>query len=543
MGRQKDVVLSNAIVWTGKELKQMQGGMCIRDGKVQKIFHQETAPGESSTDLGGMHIIPGLIDAHSHFFIAAMLPLGGDASAWTSRHDALEAIEAACRSNGSDKPWVFFSGLDNARWKRSSLPRIHEIDKVSKGSPVLVVDTTCHRGLVSTEALRRAGISRDTLRVPDDIDIHMDGTPNGTVWEDALGRVLFTMFRENLQTFSDEEKVTLILDEAEKCLQKGLIHVNDPGLPSDIQRLLREAQKHTPLKLSWCVTAFEGLCAPPELKDELDAICSEHAPKSVKFFLDGANRAAASMPVISGVKAAFRAAMDSLSVKNLSPFSLLLEQKSSLKGKKIHMPYLRFNDPAELSRRARFFTEKGYRLVLHALGNVAASQAARVVKELGVGSSSSIEHVLIMDNEGLDPFASCGAVASIQPGFIPYYADAIEKRSIVPYLKAFPLRSLSERGVRICISSDGPCGADDPLHNIRRAVDRKKTDGSVFDPDERISEVQALAAGTFGGSSSLGLKNDGLIEGAPATFCVVDGNPFSDTSRVVQTWIDGKRAY
>ncbi|MFH2067188.1 MAG: amidohydrolase family protein [Pseudomonadota bacterium] len=543
MGRQKDVVLSNAIVWTGSPLKQMQGGMCIRDGKVREIFHQETAQGESSVDLGGMHIIPGLIDAHRHFFIAAMLPLGGDASTWTSKRDALEAIEAACRSTGSDKRWVFFSNLDNARWKSSSLPCIQEINKVSMGSPVIVVDTTCHRGLVSTEALRRTGISRDTLRVPGDIDIHRNGTPKGTVWEDALGRVLFTMFRENLQTFSDEEKVKLLLDEADKCLQMGLTHVNDPGLPYDIQRLFRDAQKHTPLKLSWCVTAFEGLCAPPELKDELDSICSEHAPKSVKFFLDGANRAAASMPVISGLKAAFRAAMDSLSLGNLSPFSLLLEQKSTLKGGKIHMPYLRFKDPVELSRQAGLFTEKGYRLVMHALGNVAANQAAQVVKELGVGSGASIEHVLIMDNEGLDPFASCGAVASIQPGFIPYYADAIEKRGIIPYLKAFPLRSLSERGVRICISSDGPCGADDPLHNIRRAVDRKKADGSVFDPDERISEVQALAAGTFGGSSSLGLKNDGLIEGAPATFCIVDGDPFSDMSRVVQTWIDGKRAY
>jgi len=492
MGLQKDVVLSNAIVWAGKELKQMQRGMCIRDGKVQKIFRQETAQGESSTDLGGMHVIPGLIDAHSHFFIAAMLPLGGDAGAWTSKNDALEAIEAACRSKGSDKPWVFFSGLDNAQWKSSSLPRIHEIDKVSMGSPVLVVDTTCHRGLISTEALKRTGISRDILRVPDDIDIHMDGTPKGTVWEDAMGRVLFTMFREYHQTLSDEEKVRLILDEAEKCLQKGLTHVNDPGLPSDIQRLFKDAQKHTPLKLSWCVTAFEGLCTPPELKDELDSICSEHALKSVKFFLDGANRAAASMPAISGLKAAFRAAMDSISLGNLSPFSLLLEQKSTLRGKKIVMPYLRFNDPAELSRRARFFTEKGYRLVMHAIGNDAVSQAVQVVKELGVGSNSSIEHVLIMDREGLDPFASCGAVASIQPGFIPFYADAIEKRGIVPYLKAFPLRSLSERGVPICITSDGPCGADDPLHNIRRAVDRKKADGSVFDPEERISEVQAL---------------------------------------------------
>lgn len=543
MGQQKDVVLNNAIVWAGSSLKRIQGGMSIRDGKVREIFHQETAPGELSMDLGGMHIIPGLIDAHSHFFIAAMLPLGGDASAWKSKHDALEAIESACRSSGSDKRWVFFSGLDNSRWKRSSLPSIHEIDKASIGLPVLVVDTTCHRGLISTEALRRTEISRDNLRVPGDIDIQQNGTPTGTVWEDALTRVLFTMFRENLQTFSDEEKVKLLLDEAEKCLQKGLTHVNDPGLPSDVQRLFRDAQKHTPLKLSWCVTAFEGLCSPPELKDEMDAICSVHAPKSVKFFLDGANRTAASMPVISGLKAVFRAAMDSISLRNHSPFSLLLEQKSTLRGRKIYMPYLRFKDRAELSRRARLFTEKGYRLVMHALGNVAVSQAAQVVKELGVGSSSSIEHMLIMDNEGLDLFASCGAVASIQPGFIPYYADAIEKRGLVPYLNTFPLRSLSERGVRICISSDGPCGADDPLHNIRRAVDRKKADGSVFDPDERISQVQALAAGTFGGSSSLGLKNNGLIEGAPATFCVVDGDPFSDMSRVVQTWIDGKRAY
>ena len=65
----------------------------------------------------------------------------------------------------------------------------------------------------------------------------------------------------------------------------------------------------------------------------------------------------------------------------------------------------------------------------------------------------------------------------------------------------------------------------------------------MFGPEERLSEFQALTAGTIGGSLSLGAVNNGLNEGAPATFCVVDGDPFSDSSRVVQTWIDGKRAY
>lgn len=447
------------------------------------------------------------------------------------------------QGGGKDKSWIFFSGLDNTRWKKPALPRLHEIDDAAFGAPVLVVDSTFHRGLVSTAALRRTGISRAVLRQPMDIDINRDGTPTGAIWEDALGRVIFHMYREIFETYSEEERRKIILDEADRCLRKGLTHVHDPGIPSDVQRLLKDAQEHTPLKISWSITAFEGLCAPPELKDELEALHSDHAPKSVKFFLDGATRTAATMPVIAGLKAALRAAKDSISMGSFSPFHLLLEQKSTLKGGKIYMPYLRFDDTADLLERARFFSNKGYRLVMHALGNVAASQAARVVKELGAGAASSIEHVLVMDDEGLDPFAACGAVASIQPGFIPFYADTIERMGIIPYLRTFPLRSLLERGVPVCISSDGPCAADDPLHNIRRAVDRKKGDGSVFDPDERISEVHALTAGTIGGSRSLGLTNHGLKEGETATFCVVDGDPFSDASRVVETWIDGQRVY
>jgi predicted amidohydrolase YtcJ len=541
MDCQKEIVLRNAVLWADNPIKRIMGGMRIRDGKILEICPGETRTGaESVVDLQGMHVIPGLIDAHRHFFISSLLPMHGDASAWRSKADALAAIESAC---GPEKRWVFFSGLDNSKWKKPYLPEIEEIDAASSGSPVLVVDSTCHRGLISTAALRRTGISRNALRIPSDIDIRKNGTPDGGIWEDALGRILFYMYREIFQTYSEEEKRKIILNEADRCLHMGLTHVNDPGVPSDVQRLLKDAQMHTPLKISWCVTGYESFLAPPELKDEMDALLSDHAPKSVKFFLDGANRTASTMPVIAGLKAAIRAAKDSLYTGSVSPFYPLLSQKSTLKEGKIYLPYLRFEDTKDLIGRARFFTEKGYRLVMHALGNVAASQAVQVVMELGMAGNSSIEHVLIMDEKGLDAFARCGAVASVQPGFIPSYADTIEKMGAVPYMKAFALKSFMERGVSICISSDGPCGADDPLHNIRRAVDRKKLDGTIFGEDEKINQILALAAGTIGGSASLGMKNKGLNAGEPATFCVVDGDPFLDTSRVAQTWIDGKKAF
>jgi len=544
MSLQQEFVLRNAVIWAQTPMAKINGGMCIRDGKVFHFYNQEAdLPGNgSSVDLKGMHVIPGLIDAHRHFFISALLPQHGDASTWTSKDHALGAIEAACRSKTSDSGWVFFSGMDHARWKHPLMPGLKEIDAAAHGSPVIVVDTTFHSGMASTQALMRSGISRDTLRCPIDIDINKDGTPKGTIWEDALSRVLFTMFREIFQTYTEEEKRKIIIDEATRCLRKGLTHVHDPGIPTDVQMLLKDAQQYTPLKMSWSVTDFDSMFAPPTSKVDEDAIVSDHAPKSVKFFLDGAFRTAAELPLAGGVKAAYRAAKDSISMGSLWPIRILLEQKITLKDGKLCLPYLRFEDLDDLVGRARFFTDRGYRLVIHALGNVAARQAAELVKKTGpVGAS--VEHMLVMDEKSLDSFALCDAVASIQPGFIPYYADAIERQGALPYLKAFPLKSLLDRGVPICISSDGPCAADDPLHNIRRAVDRKKPDGSMLDPDERLSEFQALTAGTIGASRSFGNKNDGLCEGAPATFCVVDGDPFSDSSRVVQTWIDGQKAY
>ncbi|HOS96034.1 MAG TPA: amidohydrolase family protein [Deltaproteobacteria bacterium] len=543
MSQPQEVVLNNAVLWARQPLERFRGGMRICDGRITRIFHegQETASNGPAMDLGGMHVIPGLVDAHRHFFVSALLPLHGDASSWLSGEDALAAIREAVSARSIDKGWVFFSGLDHTRWRVPRLPSIRQIDAAAPGVPVLAVDTTFHRGLVSTEALRRAGIRAQDLRVPGDVDTDRHGDPRGTVWEDALSRLLFAMYRQTYGAMSREEKRGIILEEARRCLRKGLTHVHDPGIPFDVQQLLEDAQGHTPLKLSWSVTACESMFAPPGLDDGDHAVHSPHAPMSVKFFLDGAFRTAADMPLAGAVKAALLTGRDCLSRKSLWPLRLLLEQRIVIKGGRIMLPYLRFPNTDDLVARARLFAERGYRLVLHALGNTAARQAAQVIRRLRP-AGASVEHLLVMADTDLDDFSGCGAVASIQPGFIPYYAWNIERQGALPFLKAFPLRGLMDRGVPVCISSDGPCAADDPLHNIRRAVDRKKADGTLFDPGEGISEFEALAAATTGAGRSLGIDNPGLVEGSPATFCIVEGYPFRDSSRVVQTWIDGVQA-
>lgn len=545
MKKPEEMLFGNATIWAGKPIGKMQGCMRISDGKIVEIFeHDHDTPAKANaTDLKNAHIIPGLIDAHQHFFVTALMALFGDASRWNSKEDVLDAIqEAACKS-GSPNEWIFFSKLDYDKWKRPVPPSIKEIDAVSKGAPVFVSDITLHRGIVSSETMKRVGLSRQTLRFADDIATYGDGTPSGIIWEDALGRVLFAMYRDVISRSGDEKIREIFLDEARRCLQMGLTHVHDPGVPSDVQKLLKEVQERTPLKISWSVAAQESLYTSPGMKDEEHAVACAYVPKSVKFFLDGAHRASAGMPIVAGLKAAVRAGKDSISAHSLWPVRKLFEQKIVLSSGRLTLPYQRFTNIEELIKCAYDFTDKGYRLVIHALGNVAARQAAAAINRLKPTGGASVEHLLVMDDEDLDVFAGCGAVASLQPGFIPHYADVIERMGAVPYLKPFPLRSLMNRSVPVCISSDGPCGPDDPLFNMRRAVDRKTPDGSIFDPDERISEADSLAAVTFGGSDSMGIGNQGLQSGAPATFCIVDGDPFAESSRVVQTWIDGKRAY
>ena len=543
MNQSEGVLLRNATIWAGRPIRKIRGSMRIRGGRIVEIQEHDGDVSLKGTDLRGAHIIPGLIDAHRHFFVTALMARFGDASLWSSKDDALNAIRDAVIKAGSKDKWIFFSRLDWDKWKKPALPSIKEIDEASQGAAVFVADITLHRAMVSTEALKRVGLSRQFMRIQDDIVISRNGAPAGIIWEDAVGRVLFALYRDEVSTFDDGEKRELFLEETRRCLQLGLTHVHDPGVPSDVQRLLSKVQKQTALKISWSVTAQESLYTPPSMKDEDQAVVCEHVPKSVKFFVDGAHRALACMPVIAGLKAAIRAGRDSLSEQSLWPLKKIFEQKIVLKGGSLALPYRRFTDIEEFIGCARGFTDKGYRLVIHALGNVAARQAAMAINRLKPAGGASVEHLLIAGDEDLDVVAGSSAVASVQPGFIPHYADAIERMGVIPYLKPFALRSLMKRGVPICISSDGPCGPDDPLYNMRRAVDRKKADGSLLDPDERIGREDALAAVTFGGSDSMGVDNRGLQTGASATFCVIDGDPFAESSRVVQTWIDGERVY
>jgi predicted amidohydrolase YtcJ len=139
-----------------------------------------------------------------------------------------------------------------------------------------------------------------------------------------------------------------------------------------------------------------------------------------------------------------------------------------------------------------------------------------------------------------EALARSGAVASVQPGFLPHYGPEVVAAGVSGHLEVLGLRSLGASGVPRAISSDHPCGPLDPLHNLRRAVDRRLGVGTL-QPEQAITPVEAVEAMTAGGAAALGVPahQATLVPGAPADLAVLDGDPFDERVRVVETWVAG----
>jgi predicted amidohydrolase YtcJ len=536
-----EMVIRDVTIWAGKEAVPAMGWVWVKDGRIADVGYGDNYPKHPKMlSKAGCHVLPGLVDAHRHFLMGAMAPQYFDAKNWHSKREALDAIGEACERWPDASSWMVFLGMDHTKWMSGWAPTRIEIDKIVGDRPVLLSDITLHRGILSSAAFTRSGLWKSSyIDLHNDIDSDSSGRPTGMVWEKAFGRVLATALDSTLAGMSTEQITNALRKEATKLISQGYVHVHDIGLGRKEQLLVSSFQQETSLKLSWSVTSSNGLLEAPAFSSQ-DQITSSHAPKSAKFFMDGAHRCAICLPVGSLIKATASAAGRSLSMFTLSPFRALLEPTVKYEKGHIHTPYLRFKTVENLVHAVKPFAEQDYRIRIHALGNIAAVAAARSINELGLNDRSSIEHIIALSEDEIETVTSTGTVLSLQPGFIPHYASSIEQQGVLPYLRPFPLNSLLQKGATVAISSDDPCGPGEPLHNMRRAVDRHIGDGNIFVQEEAITQSQAVVASSIGALAALGVESEGISIDEPADFTICDGNPFQEQSKVIETWIGGK---
>lgn len=538
-------LITGATVWAGPACTPRPAWLLLDGDKVADTGTADPPPAAGEVlDLAGCHVLPGFVDVHLHLTQAAWYPHGSDAWHWRGLADALDAVRAAAAAVPA-APWLLFWDAARWRWPEGRLPTAAELDAAAPGRRVLISTADMHRGAVSPAGLAAAGLAvRGQARdYGDDITRDRRGRPTGELWEAAFGVALQRALTDT-ETYAGGGVGAVLAAEARRCLSLGITHAHDPYVPPDWHERVAALRSATPLRLSWATGPATGMHSPAPGPDAAPGGPYGDSGREVKLFADGGDRCAIRLPSRAALGLLRGAVQQSLQLRRPGPLREAMRRKLAIGPRHVHTPYLRYTD-AELARLMSAYAGAGIRMRIHALGNLAGEQAARLLRQVGVPPAlATIDHLMLLDPATVDRVAVSGAAVSYQPGFIPRYGDMLTGMRADRYATMFGGRRLLQAGVPLVLSSDHPSGPLDPLANLRAAVDRKLPGGRELQPDQALSRQEAVRAATVSAAASLGAPCAGGIQpGEPADLAICDGDPFAPATTVTQTWVAGTVAW
>lgn len=228
-----DLVLYNGKIITVDSTDAIAQAVAVKDGKIVAVGSDSVALATAGrttqrVDLKGLTVTPGLLDAHAHF-----------ADGGTARLFVLDLSYPNAKSIGDIKAkvsakiegtpsggWVLGNGWDEGKLDEQRLITAADLDEISPSHPVWLQHTMGHYGTANSQALKLAGISKETKDPPGGtIDRNPDGTPTGVLKESAQGLV-----HRQLKDFSPEQHREAIKSLAAAFNEEGMTGLKDPGI-------------------------------------------------------------------------------------------------------------------------------------------------------------------------------------------------------------------------------------------------------------------------------------------------------------------------
>ncbi len=514
-------------------------------------------------------VIPGCTEGHGHIIgidaIASMLP------GFKEPYEKL--VTEIIPQKMKDNPGTFVSfGWDTKEVaKTSEDDYASQIENVSNGYPVVMMDGSWHNAICNRTALKKAGIINDKgekikdIRGGDIITIlDKDGNPtniaSGYVTDEAAVYVLETVF-------------TNILDANEylQACQKGVAELNKRGFTSyldayanafgdaEIYKYLSQMDDAGTLTANvigyYTIRSYDwglpkGGNMPQRVVDKLErinALANQYTKghlqaNGVKLFADGV------VETCTGW------------ISHGYDLDFLPEEKKH--GNKIW-------EQEEVNAIVAAANGKGMPVHVHTFGDLACNQIINAFCASPSASSlkirNSLGHVRNISKADID---RCGKNnIGIASNLVWHAGDDKEMRDLFyllmskeVYESGYPMKSLLKANIVVSSSTDAPCGETikGSVPNIIgvtvTGVDPKASDADPLGPDELLTVSEALQCLTINGAASLGLENErGSIQvGKYADFVVLDRDVLElektdkkaiFNTNVSCTWFEGKQVY
>jgi predicted amidohydrolase YtcJ len=485
----------------------------VRDGRIAAVGERallDAHHGVEIVDLEGRTLLPGLIDAHYHLCLAALHPRWADLSGATREDFGHRLVDQAHRE--PDAAWIRGVALDRRDLRLSR----HDLDALGLDRPVIAVSFTLHEGVVCSRGLEELGIGRTT---PDPaggvIKRAPDGEPTGvlieTAWSQAQAR--------SLAAYADPDRWGEAIEAHARLLWRdGVTAVHDAATPPAAEAVYRSLAAAGRLPVSVLALPHPAaLLTPPDTGRLADGPITGEGSEQlrtgpVKLFADG------------------------------GPYPAIDAHRG---GQRVQTGYLM----PGLAPGIQAATERGYRVAIHAIGNLGVSHALAalrdVVRHADVDHRFRIEHGACLSPGQAAELAELGGIAVVQPGFVEVMGPMAEAADFDDAIW-LPFAELQAAGVTLAGSSDHPCGPGGPLLVSCSGVTRCVPGGGILGADQALAYEDWLHAFTAGAARAGGQEDErgALRPGLRADLAVLEGDPDpADPPRVAETWIGGERVW
>ena len=505
-----DLILTGATVVTVDPGQPRAEAVAVRGDRILAVGSRDDilALRGSRTevlDLRGKTVLPGFHDAHDH-----MLNFGMHLSTVSLRLPDVGAIVAKLRERAQSLApgtWVVGTGYDNNKLPGGQHPTRWDLDKVSTDHFVVARQNSGHMCVANSRALADAGIGRDTPDPEGGLIVRDEhGEPTGLLQEHAQG-----LLRQPGYPYPTDQIVAALRAASDVYLREGITGHTEAGIGH-----------HSPIELDAYRQAVDQ--GAMRIRSVLMVHVSQ-VQRIGDFF---------------GLQQGIRTGWgdDWLRIGPLKMFS-----DGSLIGRTaaMHDPY------APEPENAGFFAtppdrlrqwcidghRSGWQLATHAIGDRAVDYMLDCYEEAmrlhpRPDPRHRIEHCGVVSPATLLRIKRLGVIPVPQQHFIGAIGDGM-KRSLGEARArwCYPQRSYLDHGIPLPGSSDRPVVDGAPLLGIHDAVNQKTGSGADYQPEERLTVEEAIAAYTVGSAYASGEENRrGRVRaGLLADFTILAADP------------------
>ena len=535
------------LIITGAQVLTMDSAHCggeapadtiaIRNGRIAAVGSSGEIVAAFRTshtemhELAGRTITPGLIDAHLHPIQGVELTQGIDLAGVTTLAELRDRLGAEAKRlrAGTGHGWLRGWNLDYVAFEGQPLSA-SLIDECLAGVPALLFFFDFHTAVASSAALEMAGIT-GPRSFTDSAEIVVDsaGRPTGELREESAYAPITSIMPLPTPEETAEAARAIFTRMRRSGLTGGTIMDGNPGT-LDLLEAIENSGIGLPVRIASAVDLKPTYT--PEQRLEILAQRDRRGNRwrggTIKLYADGV--------VETGSAWLYEPDADGVETVGF------------------------WESQDEFAAVVELCTAAGFQVATHAIGDRAVGETITAYEAVGLGAVGKprhrIEHLETLDPRDIKRLAAHGIPASMQ---LPHMQWRLEDQSDEWSRKLGPLRtsrawsagSVLRAGAPLALGSDWPIATLDAREGLAWAVLRRRagdTDGFVYEPTERLTNLEALHGYTRGAALAQGDHDLGVIrQGAIADLAVWDEDPTEVTGDdlaqlpVYSTYLDGER--